>query len=194
VSRPTISVAAAAISVAAMARWGGATVMSAGGCAPRRGDRRRGAAGPWGRRAAPVDVVGLLRRATVRCSTGDRRTQPAQYHRRMINEATCLQNAPDLTRPASSSIASWSSEYLSCGPPSPAAVPDEPDRVDQRPAAEGHPQPRPVPVRAGRVESVLPRGAQPRPVPQPERRDEKLGLEESIASVHDLLRRTHPTP
>src|SRR3954452_11774612 len=69
---------------------------------------------------------------------------------------------------------------------------DEPDRVDQRPATQGHPQPRPVPLRTSRVEGALPRRAQPRRVPQSERRDEKLGLETSAPSVHDLLRGTHP--
>jgi hypothetical protein len=32
----------------------------------------------------------------------------------------------------------------------------EPDRVNERPAAQGHPQPRPVPLRAGRPQGALP--------------------------------------
>jgi hypothetical protein len=47
----------------------------------------------------------------------------------------------------------------------------EPDRVDERPAAQGDPQPGPVPLRTGRPQSPLPGGAEPGGVPQPQCRD-----------------------
>ena len=54
-------VAAAVISVAAMARWVGATVMSVVGCAPPRVRSTSRCRRSVDRRAVPVDVVELLR-------------------------------------------------------------------------------------------------------------------------------------
>jgi len=70
----------------------------------------------------------------------------------------------------------------------------QPDRVDQRPAAQGHPQPRPVPLRTGRPQSPLPGRAESGGVPPPERRDPQLGVETGASGVHDLLRGTNPDP
>ena len=71
---------------------------------------------------------------------------------------------------------------------------DEPDRVDELPAAESHPQPRPVPLRAGRPQSALPPRPEPRGLSRPEHRNPQLRVETGSASLHDLLRRTNPNP
>src|SRR5439155_2679889 len=71
---------------------------------------------------------------------------------------------------------------------------NEPDRVNERPAAESDPQPRPVPLRAGRPQSPLPGGAQPRGIPPPQRRDPQLRMETSPSGLHHLLRGPDPHP
>jgi transposase-like protein len=70
----------------------------------------------------------------------------------------------------------------------------EPDRVDERPAAQGDPQPRAVPLRTGCPQGPLPRRAQPGGLPGSEHGHPKFRLETGAAGVHDLLRRMNPNP
>ena len=78
------------------------------------------------------------------------------------------------------------------GPP--GHLHDEPDRVDERAAAESDPEPRPVPLRAGRPQSALPRGAEPGGVPGPNTGIRSSGWKQALQAFTIYFDGRIPTP